>query len=213
MRKIAEMRNSEIYGLIRTATAELESREQRRAKRAKSTVEVVQTEPKTANQQRAELIQRAREFMEKRKGKFHGGYTLENKDGYQYVCDAKFIHDSEKRTTTCILIGQGTGYTRKKVVARCHPNEVFNERIGELVSLCMCLGDDIPLEFLDAVQPDEKVIGQRVKWDESTMTKPGYTSQISPPGRYVTGKGRCAINSEFARNATIIDDTNAVYEV
>ncbi|MEK5070831.1 hypothetical protein [Sporosarcina sp. FSL K6-1508] len=175
---------------------------------------------KSPNQQRAELIQRAREFAEGLKNKDLDGYIIESKKGDQLLCDAKFAHDLAKLTTTCTLIGVGTGYTRKKAVACCHPNEVFNEPLGEVVSLCKALKIDIPQEFMEAVQPDDWAAGQIVtfpKGDRHHMKMNYQIDSVLDTENNLTklfedGKAHADLTDSEIRMLPIIDDTNAIYD-
>lgn len=161
----------------------------------------------TVNQQRAETIQRAREFVGEQIDPIHRDYVVKGKNGVEHLCDARFAHDFKKRTTTCTLVGISTGYTRKKTIAHCHPNEVFNEPLGEVVSLCKALKIDIPQEFADAVQPVDKVIGMVViaeehKDGEHILIASGETLR----------NGYAHIGSPVGKDGKIIDDTNAEYQ-
>lgn len=163
--------------------------------------------PLTANQQRAQSIQKAKEFKDALIDDVHGYYLITSKSGEKFLCDAIFKHNQTKRTTTCILVGAGTGYTRKKAVIHCQPNEVFNEPIGEVISLYKALQIDIPQEFLDAVQPDEKVVGMMVD-----VGKDGVRRLVSDDNLVVPNTAS-HIDSYYGETGIIIDDTNAEYVV
>lgn len=162
--------------------------------------------PPTANQQRAELIQRAREFAEGLIDKNHDGYLIKGKNGIEFLCYAKYKHNHSKRTTTCTLVGIGSGYTRKKITTKCHPNEVFNESIGELISLYKALEIDIPQEFMEAVQPDDFVVGMVVM---DNVFSYGKLTVID--NHDSVRDGLAHLGSPCMDSAIIIDDTNADY--
>src|SRR5699024_8223958 len=123
----------------------------------------------SANQQRKELIEQAREFVESQKNA-RGGLTgrLGYKDSWGIICDAEFIVNEEERTVVCLLRWQFGGRITSKGIAKCHPNEVFNADIGKAIALARALEIDVPNEFLSAVQPDELVKGQYVELLEET---------------------------------------------
>lgn len=171
---------------------------------------------KSPNHQRAELIQRAREFVEEQK--YHAPGNITGRKGYSfksnccYFCDAKFIVNAKKRTVVCLLHDQMDELIITKGIAKCMPGGVFNEWIGKAIALAKALKIDIPQEFIDAVRPDEVVVGMKVEWTGSECHYPGFTKEIKPPGIYKNTGPECAIDSIFALNATILDDTNAEYE-
>lgn len=150
---------------------------------------------KSLNQQRAELIQRAREFVEEQKTSFGG---LTRRYGYDApsdpwsVTDAEFIVNKEKNTVVCLLKKQMNKDVVDKAIAKCHPDEIFNEHIGKAIVLCKALEIDIPDEFMHAVQPDEIVSGMIIDSSGVLFAATEHT-------------GRCS----FASVATITDDTNA----
>lgn len=165
---------------------------------------------KSHNQQRAELIQRAREFVDGQKNEY-GYYHFFDKHERRYDCIAEFITNPEKRTVTCILRGVHSDYVRKRAVARCRPGEVFNERIGEVISLCMALQIDIPQEFMNAVQPDEVVVGMVVENKHIGRNK---ITRAHENKRYTDdSSGHWHVDSAINGFVTILDDTNAEYGV
>lgn len=156
---------------------------------------------KSANQQRAEINQRAREFVD--------GYKDNINLFGTYACDAVFKVNRQKRTVTCMLVGQGTGYVRKRATTKCHPNEVFNEDIGKAISLCLVRQIDIPQEFIDAVQPDEVVAGMKVIYDDEKSR--GLLTVISNNHGGIYPPHETKLLVAETPPTTIIDDTNAEY--
>ncbi len=177
----------------------------------------VEVKALTANQQRAQLIQRAREFVENTHGTGaitkRGGFNLSN---YTGLCDAEFVVNSEKRTVVCLLREQMTNELYTKGIAKCMPGDVFNEWIGKAIALAKALKIDIPQEFMDAVQPDKKVIGMLLRSERdypSAQFGPLFKGHISRVVEEVKQhRIECMIDSPLSKSSTIIDDTNAEYE-
>lgn len=181
---------------------------------------VVTTKPfnliKSKNQQRAELIQRAGEFV-KNAGKESRGRTTYIHGGYR--CIAEFIVNSKKRTVVCLLRGAGTNTLRFRGIARGIPGDVFNEWIGKAIALARALEIEIPEEFLEAVQPDEIVKGQQIEYLDGSLRsctrviEKIYDDRI----RYQCGKNFFIHVHEDPNDLIgdlfkIINDTNAIYE-
>ncbi|MEK3973683.1 hypothetical protein [Psychrobacillus sp. FSL K6-1267] len=180
---------------------------------------------KTPNQQRAELIEKAKKFIEEcKKDSTWGGrvYFVPMANGGQWICDVRFEVNASKRTIVALLFWKPRHYKKgvlkAKGIAKCMPGDVFNEHIGQAIALAKALQIDIPVEFLKAVQPSEIVIGMTVKNEKDfpqAIDGPISKGEIfkvvkdeRPPS-----KGECQTNSVIAHSATIIDDTNAQYEV
>jgi len=138
-------------------------------------VEVPKVE-KSANELRAEIIEKAKEFVEITKTKeFTGrvrtgaglpgeGQTKIYCDVYVFgdkpknVCDVEFIVHQEKRTVVALMRGIETKKVYSKDIAKCNPSDVFNEHIGKAIALGRALGKDVS-EFENAPQPDVEVAG------------------------------------------------------
>src|SRR5699024_10490187 len=107
---------------------------------SKSEYEVIIEEPLSANQQRKELIEQAREFIKKRKDEKG---LVSRRLGYRatngIICDAEFIVNEEKRTVFCLLRWQFGGRITSKGIAKCHPDDVFNADIGKAIALARAL--------------------------------------------------------------------------
>jgi RNase H-fold protein (predicted Holliday junction resolvase) len=163
---------------------------------------------KSANQQRAELIQHAKEFIDN---------SIQNYFDFG-ITTFEFVVNAEKRTVVALERGNRTKTVYKKGIAKCHPNEVFNADIGKAVALSRALQIDIPIEFLEAVQPDEVVVGHKVRgnYAEENYEVPAFHSHEHLDGMY----GRAIAIHGIEKSAwvgteqvTIIDDTNAQYEI
>lgn len=157
---------------------------------------------KTANQQRAELIEKAKRFVKE---------SIQNYYNFG-LTEFEFVVNAEKRTVVALEQGNRTKKVYKKGIAKCDPSDVFNEWIGKAISLARALKIDIPVEFLQAVQPSEKVVGMIVKSYSSTRGYDVYRL-VRSVSVSVYEKDAAHINSPTAEKSIIIDDTNAQYEV
>lgn len=172
--------------------------------------QLVEEEPvkvKSANEQRAELIQKAREFVEEKKN-ITGGLT--GRSGYDFnysICDADFKVNVEKRTVVCLLRGQIGRFIESKGIAKCMQGEVLNADIGKAISLAKALEIGVPSDFMYAVQPDEVVVGQ-ITIDSLNHNTAKVTSEECSLINHVYRDNGRNVNKKFL---TIIDDTNAVY--
>lgn len=162
---------------------------------------------KSPNQQRAELIQRAREFVEglmyegqDNVGKVVNGYAGDNK--------VKFVVNNQKRVVVALLKLAYilTRKLRGKGIAKCKPGEVFNADIGKAIALARALEIDVPEEFLQAVQPDKAVVGMIVQYLNKSyeIVLDNVCTFRTPNAAHRT--------SVIGRDGTITDDTNAIYE-
>lgn len=169
----------------------------------------------SANEQRAELIQRAREFVNELFVEGHDGVgrVVWDEGGHKKV---EFIVNKEKRTVVVLLNLAYVDSKNKRIgIAKCMPDEVFNADIGKAIALARALEIEIPQEFIYAVQPDEVVIGHII---ESSIISDLIAEVLEwRPNRdhaYPNGKAfGHTHDSGFLHTSrvTIIDDTNAQY--
>ena len=104
---------------------------------------VVEDKPKTPNQQRKEIIEKAKEFVDE-----NGG------DDYHFEIDEK-----EGQILAWKVVKRGV----KTGLSTCHHNEVFNEDIGRAIAFGRAENLDVS-EFENAVQPTEVVVGHVVEY-------------------------------------------------
>lgn len=174
----------------------------------------------TPNQQRAEIIEKAKQFLETNKTSV-SGYDANNLDLYvnyenvysprykgdRTACNAEFIIVKEKSKVIVLLKGINTNKVYARGIAKCSPNDVFNEHIGKAIALGRALGLDVS-EFEQAVQPT-LAIGQIVYETEDKTYR-----TIAESGVYSEESMLTSINSRSAKElSVIINDTNAIYEV
>lgn len=163
---------------------------------------------KSANEQRAKLIQRAREFVEEQKTIQQGKEYYISPCFLGFWCNANFVVNTDKRTIVCLL-KSASGTIRSKGISKCYPNEVFNTDIGKAIALARALEIDVPKEFMRAVQPDEILIGMKVQpTNQDTGKDVGEVCEVanyrfSYPG-FKDGR--------YASSYKIIDDTKAQYQ-
>lgn len=152
------------------------------------------SELKTVNQQRAEIIEKAKVFVEEYED-----------DETHFVIDEK----AEAVVAWKVVPESTTG------VSVCSENKVFNEHIQKAIALGRMKAIDVS-EFENAVQPDEVVAGMIIRNEKDwllSLNGPIYSGEIYEVSEDGKGKNFCQPNSGIASNSTIINDTNAEYEV
>jgi len=152
--------------------------------------------PKSANQQRAELIQKAKDFVEAMKC---GEGNVFDKVGR--LSRLEFYRKNNR--VTCVINPWDNYSKRSTGRATCSQGDVFNEHIGQAIAFAKAKNISIPVEFLEAVQPTVVFIGTVIN----------YRGKIRTVSKNYEGEGTCQIGSESARYGTIIDDTNAQYGI
>lgn len=182
------MTGAELIGQVEEALNEMKRRY------TKSIAPKVE-EVKTANEQRAELIWKAKIFTER--------------NIYKVIFSKiEFVINHEKRTVVALLKGFFNRHVESKGIAKCHPDDVFNADIGKAIALARALEIEIPEEFLRAVQPTEFVLGQRVNFSDEypnlvvSNTTNSYAGLIGIDSHSIT-----------LEDISIIDDTNAEYSL
>lgn len=175
----------------------------------------------TPNQQRAEIIEKAKKFVEELfldgnhgvgkvvLGHFYGGHNT-----------VEFVVNEHKRTVVALLRPAYVGRNVDKGIAKCHPNNVFNEHIGKAIALGRALGLDVS-EFEQAVQPSEVVVGMVVKGNQED----GYyrkSRQFTLTSKRASGAFHYSEATEYSGEDSddfifdnqigeIINDTHAIY--
>ena len=188
--------------------------------------------PKTANQLRAEVIEKAKGFVEEHKKERHScvgakghpraGEILDYENiyivpkeknmvdpKYSGTTKAEFIVNKEKRTVVALMFGASTKRLMSRGIAKCMPGDVFNEHIGKAIALGRALGLDVS-EFEQAVQPTVAV-GQEVYYKSPFMVNFEITTTIN--GFHENGEPTNTYNGGTMKleGITIINDTNAIY--
>ena len=103
-------------------------------------------------------VHHLRELMASDEGQIEGNYV------FRY-CDSvvDFQINEEKRAVTALVRGSLTGDLLVVGVAKCDPNDCFNEHIGKAIALRRALGLDVPDEYLNAPQPEGVEIGDKIR--------------------------------------------------
>lgn len=164
---------------------------------------------KTPNQKRAEIIQRAKEFvvLPEDRGLFteRKGFRLKG-----MICDAEFVVNAEKNTVVCILRRQQPIQLVSKGIAKCDPSDVYNVHIGKAIALGRALGLDVS-EFEQAVQPTKPVVGHIVirRGGEKNLGQIRKLIEDNEDGSFKTKESTLRTDVEYIK--AIIDDTNANY--
>ncbi|WP_077603663.1 hypothetical protein [Oceanobacillus sojae] len=77
----------------------------------------------------------------------------------------EFVVNAEKRTVVALVKFNSTGYVRSRGIAKCDPNDCFNEYIGKAIALRRAFGNPVMYEYLNAPQPEGKQIGDIVSYE------------------------------------------------
>lgn len=169
----------------------------------------------TPNQQRAEIIEKAKKFVEEQKNRY-GHYEIYDEKGVSRKCIADFKFNVEKRTIVVLLRGFESNKIYIRGIAKCFPLDVFNEHIGKAIALGRALGLDVS-EFEQAVQPNEVVVGQIVVGNNSgeTYEVQEFHDRVKLGGEFGRSIAINGLSSSLwigTKQVTIINDTNAQYE-
>lgn len=131
-----------------------------------------------------------------------------------------FEVNKEKGAVVALLKGINSNKLKAKGIAKCNPNDVYNEHIGKAIALGRALGKDVS-EFENAVQPDEIVIGHSISSTRKDGSYYEYPSVTKVEEGKVWGVDSVRNSPSFtlikdsyedlATRPKIIDDTNAQY--
>ncbi|HEY9569582.1 MAG TPA: hypothetical protein VIR26_01215 [Metalysinibacillus sp.] len=187
-------------------------------------------EEKSPNELRAEVIQRAKDVLEdwtrgipsykcKHLKTYHNEKLPRPYNGWVLI--AEFVVNAEKRTVVALLKGFETLEIATKGIAKCHPDDVFNEHIGKAIALGRALGKDVS-EFENAVQPNEIVVGHSIsstRKDGSCYKYPSVTEVeedkvwgVDSVRNSLSYTPIISVYEGLATRPKITDDTHAIYE-
>jgi len=128
------------------------------------------------------------------------------------ACNVEFVVNEGKRTIVALMRSIESPKIYARGIAKCNPNDVFNEHIGKAIALGRALGLDVS-EFEQAVQPTEFAVGQVVEANyEDPVWAPFTISELN--NKYNEGlklwdsTDGCFISADKAK---IINDTKAKY--
>jgi hypothetical protein len=161
---------------------------------------------KSPQQQRDEIIEKAKCVESGLKRDWYGQHRFLFNN---YVCDAEFFVNKEKRTVVAILRHKFDGIVSRGI-AKADPSDCFNVHIGKAIALRRALGLEVPAEYLNAPQPTEVRVGDVV---EGTNFPQKYTVErfcddeitirsFGRPFRMVENSGWIGVNQ-----VKIIDDS------
>ena len=103
---------------------------------------------------RKEVVEQAKQYINKHLSpdKF---FTFDDNKAY-ITCEACITHNREKRTSTLIIKGYISGSIGHKETIKCHPDDVFNETIGEAILIARANKDEEMMKlFENAPLPTE----------------------------------------------------------
>lgn len=87
---------------------------------------------------------------------------------------ANFEINREKNAVTALVRGKFSGRLIEVGVAKCDPNDCFNEYIGKAIALRRALGYNVPSDYLNAPQPEGVEVGdviEHVSVGGTTLTR------------------------------------------
>lgn len=186
-----------------------------------STTKTVEDKPLTPNQQRAAIIEKAKQFV---KENLANGRTSNRtaekgnstyRDNY-YEVDF-FVKKGKVTAVVYWLVSNEKRIVKPSNVgrAKCSPNDVFNEHIGKAIALGRALGLDVS-EFEQAVQPTEFVTGQIITFESELAGRDRggnfEISYIEDDTLWFDDESGYDLCDEDWK-PKIINDTNAIYEV
>ncbi|MED4172618.1 hypothetical protein P4631_09235 [Halalkalibacterium halodurans] len=133
---------------------------------------------RNAQAERDVIVQKARSYL----------WKLMNDDGYYEVdnylpfsllhCNAEYIVNKEKRTVAVLLRGKVSGRIYARGKAKCAPGDCFNVYIGKAIALHRALGLPVPDELLNAPQPTEVRVGDRIRVYYSDKRKGYFEDEV-----------------------------------
>lgn len=82
---------------------------------------------------------------------------------FEYGNTFEYIHNLEKRTVVALGKISRTGRVVLRGIAKCAPGDCFNTHIGRAISLRRALGLEVPAEYLNAPQPTEVRVGDKIR--------------------------------------------------
>jgi hypothetical protein len=147
------------------------------------------------------------------------GKRMNEKYGYigNHICRTNYytvdFHvNPKKRAVTAVVettdLFGGTpsnGKKRSVGVAKCDPNDCFNEFIGKSIALHRALGLEVPEELLNAPEPEGKKAGDIVAYQEWSLgTK--HIRLVDPKESITPGK-TAQVGSTVSEQGRVINDT------
>ncbi|GGP13466.1 hypothetical protein [Oceanobacillus neutriphilus] len=117
----------------------------------------------------------------------------------------EFVVNAEKRTVVALVKFNSTGYIRSRGIAKCDPNDCFNEYIGKAIALRRAFGNPVMYEYLNAPQPEEPLVGDLVSYHSGLYGLAEY--KIVVDGAPVFRRPCAHIGSTIGKEGKVIDDS------
>lgn len=153
--------------------------------------------------ERDRIVARAKEDIDG--GIPKNGKTKRGLTGYAvgiFVADVEFVVNREKRTVVALMRGVEEKEVIDKGIAKCAPEDCFNEYIGKAIALRRALGMKVPEEYLNAPQPEGKQVGDVIAVGGSIDNKYTVVDIKEWPG-----DGKTEIGSIGCKRGRVIDDS------
>jgi hypothetical protein len=169
--KLSEIKTDDLYKEIERRAFEAGYDEGKSAGvRSVTDVGIGIVEPKevVAGIARDEVVRRAKAdivFLSRE----DGNYDVPDGPYDPNICNAEFVVNGDKRTVVAIMHGYLSGIVRSRGIAKCDPDDCFNEFIGKAIALRRALGLDVPNEYLNTPAPNGKQAGDVVRNDDGDL--------------------------------------------
>lgn len=144
----------------------------------------------TLQEIRDEIVERAKADVKALADEYDNYRVKSASRSYNYVCNAEFVVNRDKRRVTVILRGVHSGIVRAVGRAVCAPNDVFNAHIGRAIALRRALGLEVPAEYLNVSNPEEPRVGDVVEVVKTyNVGAIGVVKEIRPSGFIASDEG------------------------
>lgn len=118
----------------------------------------------TTRLSRKEIVEQAKADIEALKSGDHYIVKIQTNPPFsQAGCNVEFIVNRKKRTVVALLKGLITGRVYERGIAKCAPDDCFNEDIGKAIALRRALDVKVPEYYLNAPQPEGVEVGDIVR--------------------------------------------------
>ncbi|QHZ58618.1 hypothetical protein M655_024940 [Brevibacillus sp. NSP2.1] len=142
---------------------------------------VEQTKPKSAQQLRDEIVERAkRDVTELERSWIASWQSAKRVSFWPKACAEKgitpvhyveYVVNRKKRTVVALVRRIRGNEVVYRGIAKCAPGDVFNSHIGRAIALRRALELEVPTEYTNAPQPTEVRVGDVVQ-----VTEPGLVT-------------------------------------
>lgn len=134
------------------------------------------------------------------------GHSKEGNFTYRNQCTVpEFVIDKPKRTVVALAKGKYSGKVHARGIAKCAPDDVFNEQIGKAIALRRAYGLEVPYDYLDAPKPEGREEGDIVRFQFSLLEKPSEIRLITHEA--VEAGVTAHTDSTVATRGVLVDDS------